>query len=85
MRTKMPGRPNFITLESLGGTFQKTGQRGSRDLLGKSFDFTEQPIVEDGGVYEDDDPEVYLAHLCGSPASSLGGAMRHPSLKKKRG
>jgi len=83
MRTKMPERPDLITLESLGGTFQNPEQKEPSPLLGGSFNFTGQPLDEEGGVYKDDDPEVYLAHLCGSPASSLVGAMRHPSIKKK--
>ena len=82
MRAIVPKKDDLLTIESLGGTFQKPEQTEPSPLWGGSFDFAGNPIDEDG-AYIDDEPEKLIAHLNGSPAGNLFRATRHPSINNK--
>jgi hypothetical protein len=83
MRAKVPNKADLLTIESLGGTFQNPEQTEPCPLWGGSFDLASHKLHEDGGVYEDEEPEHFVAQLNGSPAESFGQAMRHPNFSRR--
>lgn|GEM_PF-4087342 len=84
MRAIVPKKDDLLTIESLGGTFQKPEQVHSSQLWGGSFNFTGHELDEDGGVYADQDQESLISQLNGSPAETFFQAMRHPNCGRRR-